>query len=298
MQIGQFIHFPYTFAGLAVGGLVGLTGVGGGSLMTPLLVLMFGIHPATAVGTDLLYAGHHQNHGLGRSSPQWLDRMVRRAPPRDGNAPAALATLALLAYWGVQSQRSDSAISTILGYALLLTAMVLLFRPWLWKRPGRLCQIVRAACRGADRSSWAAFLGVMVTLSSVGAGAIGVTVLLMLFPDVDLAHRRARTSLMPCRFDADRRRRPLGHRLGRLADAGLSAARLDPGHHDRQPFRDPRARPRPARAAGRRAGACGRQTGVPMSDGSRMSPPDRAASASEWQDRRPVTNPESQMMFP
>ena len=46
----------YTLSGFAVGAIVGLTGVGGGSLMTPLLVLLFGVHPATAVGTDLLYA--------------------------------------------------------------------------------------------------------------------------------------------------------------------------------------------------------------------------------------------------
>jgi uncharacterized membrane protein YfcA len=196
MQIGQFIHFPYTFAGLAVGGLVGLTGVGGGSLMTPLLVLLFGIHPATAVGTDLLYAGltkitgsavHHRNGSI-----EWS--VVRRLAT--GSAPAALATLALLAYWGVQSQRSGSAISVILGYALLLTATVLLFRPWLVEK-------TRPAFAGMSERHIAALtiilgaaLGVMVTLSSVGAGAIGVTVLLMLYPKMstlrivgtDIAH--------------------------------------------------------------------------------------------------------------
>jgi len=50
------MDFSYSLAGFFVGAVVGLTGVGGGSLMTPLLVLVFGIHPATAVGTDLLYA--------------------------------------------------------------------------------------------------------------------------------------------------------------------------------------------------------------------------------------------------
>ena len=93
MQIEHFIHLPYTLAGFVVGALVGLTGVGGGSLMTPLLVLLFGIHPATAVGTDLLYAGitkfsgsavHHRNGSI-----DW--RSSRRLAA--GSVPAALATL-------------------------------------------------------------------------------------------------------------------------------------------------------------------------------------------------------------
>jgi uncharacterized membrane protein YfcA len=196
MQIGQFIHFPYTFAGLAVGGLVGLTGVGGGSLMTPLLVLLFGIHPATAVGTDLLYAGitkitgsavHHRNGSI-----EWS--VVRRLAA--GSAPAALATLALLAHWGVQSQRSGATISIILGYALLLTATVLLFRPWLVEKTRPAFARLSARQIAVLTVVLGAALGVMVTLSSVGAGAIGVTVLLMLYPQMstlrivgtDIAH--------------------------------------------------------------------------------------------------------------
>src|SRR5574340_219954 len=98
MQVDQFIHWPYTIAGIVVGAFVGLTGVGGGSLMTPLLVLMFGVHPATAVGTDLLYAGltkfsgstvHHRNGSI-----DWA--VVRRLAT--GSAPAALATLLILSW--------------------------------------------------------------------------------------------------------------------------------------------------------------------------------------------------------
>jgi uncharacterized membrane protein YfcA len=182
MQVEQFIHWPYTVAGIVVGGLVGLTGVGGGSLMTPLLVLVFGVHPATAVGTDLLYAGltkisgsavHHRNGSI-----EWT--VVRRLAT--GSAPAALACILLLGWLGAESGRSGTTISVILGYALLLTAAILLFRPWLVaksqpffaKLPERHIAILTVALGAA--------LGVLVTISSVGAGAIGVTALLMLYP--------------------------------------------------------------------------------------------------------------------
>jgi uncharacterized protein len=196
MQVDQFIHWPYTAAGIVVGALVGLTGVGGGSLMTPLLVLVFGVHPATAVGTDLLYAGitkisgsavHHRNDAI-----DWA--VVRRLAM--GSAPTALATLLILGWLGVETGRSGTAISIILGYALLLTAAVMLFRPWLVakyqpffaKLPERDIAVFTVALGAA--------LGVLVTVSSVGAGAIGVTVLLMLYPKMstlrivgsDIAH--------------------------------------------------------------------------------------------------------------
>ncbi|WP_374544876.1 sulfite exporter TauE/SafE family protein [Rhodoblastus sp.] len=186
MQIGQFIHFPYTVAGLAVGSLVGLTGVGGGSLMTPLLVLLFGVHPATAVGTDLLYAGitkisgsavHHR-----KGSIDWS--VARRLAM--GSAPAALATLALLAHWGAQSGRSSATISVILGCALFLTAVVLLFRPALVARTQPLFARLSERRIALLTVLLGVVLGVLVTISSVGAGAIGVTVLLMLYPQMSV----------------------------------------------------------------------------------------------------------------
>ena len=96
----------YSLSGLVVGLLVGFTGVGGGSLMTPLLVLLFGIHPATAVGTDLLYAGH-QDQRLGGA---WLNgavdwRVVRRLAT--GSAPAAALTLIALSHFGADSSRPE-----------------------------------------------------------------------------------------------------------------------------------------------------------------------------------------------
>ena len=98
MGILHLINPLYSLSGLAVGALVGFTGVGGGSLMTPLLVLLFGIHPATAVGTDLLYAGltkicgsavHSHNNAI-----DW--RVVRRLAT--GSVPAAALALWTLAH--------------------------------------------------------------------------------------------------------------------------------------------------------------------------------------------------------
>src|SRR6201994_4221350 len=106
------VDLLYAVLGFGVGFLVGTTGIGGGSLMTPLLVLVFGVHPATAVGTDLLYAGLtkitgsavHAYHG----SVDW--RITRRLAY--GSAPAALLSLLLLAHLGSSSQGSGGVIST------------------------------------------------------------------------------------------------------------------------------------------------------------------------------------------
>jgi uncharacterized protein len=182
MLAGHFIQFHYTIAGIAVGSLVGLTGVGGGSLMTPLLVLLFGVHPAVAVGTDLLYAGitkisgsavHHANGSI-----DW--KVVRRLAA--GSAPAALLTLASLSHFGVVSSQSSRAITLILGYTLLLTAVILLFRSWLVAKTQPFFEKMPEARIGALTVVLGAVLGVMVTMSSIGAGAIGVTALLMLYP--------------------------------------------------------------------------------------------------------------------
>jgi uncharacterized membrane protein YfcA len=159
----------FAISGLAVGLLVGITGVGGGSLMTPLLVLVFGVHPATAVGTDLLYAGLtkitgcavHAYHG----SVDW--RITRRLAY--GSVPAALLSLLLLAHLGSGSQASGGIISTTLGIALLLTAVTLVFRKALLARLGRLMD-------GASEQT----IGVLTIV--LGAGAIGATVLLTLYP--------------------------------------------------------------------------------------------------------------------
>src|ERR1039457_6439769 len=100
MEFLHTINPLYSLSGLVVGALVGFTGVGGGSLMTPLLVLLFGIHPATAVGTDLLYAGLTKTSGSAvHSYNRAVDwRIVGRLAA--GSVPAAALTLILLNYFG------------------------------------------------------------------------------------------------------------------------------------------------------------------------------------------------------
>src|SRR5579885_3361123 len=118
----------YSLSGFAVGMLVGMTGVGGGALMTPLLILLFGIHPATAVGTDLIYAavtktGGSIVHGYNRTV-DW--RLVGRLA--SGSIPATILTVAALYWLKVDSKAASLIITRTLGIALLLTATLLLFR--------------------------------------------------------------------------------------------------------------------------------------------------------------------------
>src|ERR1700712_2111958 len=124
----QAIDPLFSLSGFIVGLLVGQTGVGGGSLMTPLLVLLFGVHPATAVGTDLLYASATKTvgtlvHGLNHTV-DW--RIVRRLA--SGSVPASLITLAVISHYEVSGPASARIISLVLGIMLLLTALSLIFR--------------------------------------------------------------------------------------------------------------------------------------------------------------------------
>jgi len=168
-----------------VGGLVGFTGVGGGSLMTPLLILLFGVHPATAVGTDLIYAavtktGGSIVHGYNRTV-DW--RLVGRLAT--GSIPATILTVGVLYWLRIDSKASSLLITRTLGVALLMTAALLLFRKPLLRwydanvgeiNPDRVKRLTILT---------GVVLGVLVTLSSVGAGAIGVTALVMLYPKMD-----------------------------------------------------------------------------------------------------------------
>ncbi|ASP39903.1 hypothetical protein CHH28_15030 [Bacterioplanes sanyensis] len=171
----------YIAAGALVGLIVGITGIGGGALMTPLL-LMFGFPAHIAVGTDLMYAGltkaggavshHKQGH------VEW--RLVRLLAL--GSLPAALATGALLHSLFQDSEDYAHLLSNALGIMLLLTALVIIGR-------GRLQEWARRYSRG-NLEHWrtpatvimGVFLGVFVTLSSVGAGAIGTAILMLLYP--------------------------------------------------------------------------------------------------------------------
>ena len=177
----------YVASGFSVGLLVGMTGVGGGSLMTPLLILLFGIHPATAVGTDLLYAaatktGGSLMHGLA-GSVRWP--VVFRLA--SGSIPASILTLVVLWKLDLNAASARSLINLVLCFALLLTATSLIFRKAIMDRyRGRLEQVdIRTTAAATVLVGTA--LGVLVSISSVGAGAVGVTALLLLYPRLSMA---------------------------------------------------------------------------------------------------------------
>src|ERR1700684_1239544 len=172
----------FSLSDFFVGLLVGQTGVGGGSLMTPILVLLFGIHPATAVGTDLLYASATKTvgtfvHGLNHTV-DW--RIVRRLA--SGSVPTTVVTLLAISRYDISGPMSGRIISLVLGIMLLLTAVSLIFRQRFIDLMAP--SIERVTPRQAARFTAiaGAILGVLVTLSSVGAGALGVTALLLLYP--------------------------------------------------------------------------------------------------------------------
>jgi len=177
----------YVFSGFGVGLLVGMTGVGGGSLMTPLLILLFGIHPSTAVGTDLLYAaatktGGSVVHGLARSI-HW-PAVIRLA---SGSIPASILTLLVLWQLDLNSNTARSLVNIVLAFALILTATSLIFRNAIVEFfRERLERIADSSVARATVIVGAA-LGVLVSISSVGAGAVGVTALLLLSPRLPMA---------------------------------------------------------------------------------------------------------------
>lgn len=175
------MEWTYSVAGLAVGFVVGLTGVGGGSLMTPLLVLGFGVPPVVAVGTDLLYASITKAGGAWvharRGNVDWRVAGWLAA----GSLPAALLTLGLLAGVREDLERFSSLITTVLGAALILTAISLLFRERLLVL-GRGRGFRDEAARPWVTVAVGAAIGALVTASSVGAGALGAAALLFLYP--------------------------------------------------------------------------------------------------------------------
>jgi len=186
MRVSIFaaIEPAHVFSGFGVGLLVGMTGVGGGSLMTPLLVLLFGIHPATAVGTDLLFAATTKSagmavHGFNRTIDWSVTALLAL-----GSIPATALTLWLLSQVQATTGGGGKLISIVLGLALIVTAATLLLRRWLRRLVERrqLASEGQEDRRGAATVALGAVLGVVVSISSVGAGAIGMTALLMLYP--------------------------------------------------------------------------------------------------------------------
>ena len=177
----------YSLSGFAVGALVGMTGVGGGSLMTPLLILLFGVHPATAVGTDLLYAaatktGGSLVHGFARSI-NW--RVVRRLAT--GSVPATVVTLAILSHFNLSGDAARNLITLVLSIALFATAFVLVFGGAIVAAYRARVVELNSQCTAVNTVLVGMVLGVLVSISSVGAGAIGVIALIMLYPQLPMA---------------------------------------------------------------------------------------------------------------
>ena len=196
MALFETIQPLFVLSGFAVGFLVGMTGVGGGSLMTPLLILLFHVHPVTAVGTDLIYAsvtktGGSVVHGLNKTI-DW--RIVRRLAT--GSLPASLATMAVLWLLKIDQAAYSSLVTKILGVALICTALALIFRRRLLATYSRRVGVLSESQTRFFTIATGVALGVLVTISSVGAGALGVTALLLLYPELpvvqiagsDIAH--------------------------------------------------------------------------------------------------------------
>jgi uncharacterized protein len=187
MFLVNAIHWQYSLAGFLVGMLVGFTGVGGGSLMTPLLVLLFKFHPATAVGTDLLYAAITKTAGSAvhgwRSTVDW--KIVRRLA--SGSVPAAIATLFTLNQMGAPSDVAAHLITVILGVMLICTSVLVMFQARVVSFASVTMGLTFPEHRPFPTIVLGAILGVLVSISSVGAGAMGVTALLILYPRLPVA---------------------------------------------------------------------------------------------------------------
>jgi uncharacterized membrane protein YfcA len=177
----------YTIAGFAIGALVGMTGVGGGALMTPLLILLFGVYPATAVGTDLLYAAATKSagsvvHGRNRTI-DWRVAALLAA----GSLPMSVVAIAALRTLDVNGAVARELINTVLTIALIVTSISLILRDRIVARYSHRLDMLSAKTIATLTVAVGAILGLMVSISSVGAGAIGVTALVLLYPKMPTA---------------------------------------------------------------------------------------------------------------
>lgn len=186
----------FVVAGLAVGFTVGMTGVGGGSLMTPIL-LWFGINPATAVGTDLLYAAitkaggvavHNKNRNI-----DWKTTGLLAL----GSIPASLLTLFALHWFHIDTKTLNGIIKLSLGIALLMTSLMILFKGYVLRWAGKWIGD-KFHKDSIERDRWTvltgALIGVLVTLSSIGAGVLGTVALFLLYPLLPI-HRLVGTEI-------------------------------------------------------------------------------------------------------
>jgi uncharacterized membrane protein YfcA len=182
-----------TLSGFGVGAIIGMTGVGGGSLMTPLLLSVFKLNPAVAIGTDLWFAaitkfaGAASHHRAGHV--HWRITALLLA----GSIPAALSTVALMHLTGL-TKGWASALTFSLGVALLLTAVVVFYKQ-AWHAVGlRLERWIPESSKAPLTVLSGVILGVLVSLSSIGAGAIGATLIMLLYPRM-ASHRVVGTDI-------------------------------------------------------------------------------------------------------
>jgi uncharacterized membrane protein YfcA len=176
------MDLAYPICGFLVGALVGFTGIGGGSVMTPLLILLFGVHPLSAVGTDLLYAAATKSMGARvhayRGNVDW--RLVGLLAL--GSVPGALATVGIMAQLPVHSAALTHVVTVAIGVALLAAAAGLLFGKSVSRYAAEHQNAVSASARPTLTVLLGLVLGVLVTLTSVGAGAIGIVIMRWLYP--------------------------------------------------------------------------------------------------------------------
>jgi len=179
------VDWIFTLSGFLVGLIVGVTGVGGGSLMTPLLVLFFGVSPATAVGTDLLYASLTKTMGgwvhSRKGTVDW--RVVGLLAM--GSLPAAVITILLLKYMALEEKTLRTLVTSVLSVALLMTASALLLKDWIKKmarrKDGTNYELHHRYLPTATIIT-GIVVGSLVTISSIGAGVLGTVAILFLYP--------------------------------------------------------------------------------------------------------------------
>lgn len=179
------MEFAYSFAGLVVGFIVGLTGIGGGALMTPILIVVFGIPPITAVSTDLLYAAVTKFGGTFSYARKKLVEWRIVLLLLGGSIPGSLLTLHYLK--GLDGlEQIEHLMNLTLGISLVLTSIAVFLRN---RIRGQAMKWQHTNFAGHARK-WRPFvtlfmgllLGGLVTLSSVGAGALGTALLILLYP--------------------------------------------------------------------------------------------------------------------
>ena len=194
--IVMYGSIEYILAGVLVGFCVGVTGVGGGSLMTPILITLFKIEPHIAIGTDLLYAAiskfcgsfvHAKKLNIVWPIVIWL---------AIGSIPASLATSWVLEHYLSQSTHYKAILTMVLGFMLTLTGISIVFRTQVEKFFSKFGKTLsdqdiedereRLKKKRLPIALMGIVLGIFVTLSSVGAGAFGIMALIIMFPNLPM----------------------------------------------------------------------------------------------------------------